>query len=148
MPAMTIYIKLAIAVLIFLAGLATGIKFESGEVAKLKAQYAAAQLADEREARNTVSRRSRNVQEAQNAAAKSAQSARAAASAARAESRSLRDDISAAHDAASQSLAACNQHSAAVGRLFDQCAGDYQGMAETAQGHAVDVRMLLDAWPK
>ena len=79
---MTIYIKLALVAIIFLAGLATGIKFESGEVAKLKAQYAAAQLTDEREARNTESKRSRNVQEAQNAAAISAQSARAAAAAA------------------------------------------------------------------
>lgn len=145
---MTIYIKLAIAALIFLAGLATGIKFESGEVAKLKAQYAAAQLADEREARNTESRRSRNVQEAQNAAAKSAQSARAAASAARAESRSLRDDISAAHDAASQSLTACNQYFATAAGLLDHCSTRYSSMAETAQGHALDVRMLLDAWPK
>ena len=145
---MTIYIKLAIAAIIFLAGLATGIKFEAGEVAKLKAQYAAAQLTDEREARNTESLRSRNVQEAQNAAAKNTQLARAAAVSARHESRGLRDDLSAAHEAASQSLAACNQHSATVGRLFDQCGAAYTGMAETAQGHALDVRMLLDAWPK
>ena len=145
---MTIYIKLAIAAIIFLAGLATGIKFEAGEVAKLKAQYAAAQLTDEREARNTESLRSRNVQEAQNAAAKNTQLARAAAVSARHESRGLRDDLSAAHEAASQSLAACNQHSTTVGRLLDQCAGEYQSMAETAQGHANDVSLLLSAWPK
>ena len=145
---MTIPIQLVIALAIFLAGLAAGIKFESGEVARLKSQYAAAQLTDEREARATESRRSLNVQEAQNAAALSAQKSRTAAAAARAESRSLRDDLSAAHEAASQSLAACNQHSATVGRLFDQCAGRYQGMAETAQGHANDVRLLQEAWPE
>ena len=145
---MTLYIQAAIAAIIFLAGLAAGIKFESGEVAKLKNQYATAALTDEREARATESKRSRNVQEAQNAAAISAQSARATATAARAESRGLRDDLAAAHDAASQSLAACNQHSAAVDRLFDQCSGTYQELAETAQGHANDVRMLIQAWPE
>ena len=145
---MTLYIKLAIAAIIFLAGLTTGIKFESGEVAKLKNQYATAALTDERDARNTESRRSRNVQEAQNAAAISAQSARAAAAAARTESRGLRDDLAAARLAAGESLAACNQHADTVGRLFDQCSGAYQELAETAQGHANDVRMLIQAWPK
>jgi preprotein translocase subunit SecF len=145
---MTIYIQAALALIFFAAGLATGIKFESGEVAKLKAQYAAAALTDEREARATESRRSTNVQEAQNAAAKSAQSARAAAAAARTESRGLRDDLAAARLAAGESPAACDQHADTVGRLFDQCSGAYQELAETAQGHANDVKMLIQAWPK
>lgn len=145
---MTIYIKLALVAIIFLAGLATGIKFESGEVAKLKAQYAAAQLTDEREARNTESKRSRNVQEAQNAAAISAQSARAAAAAARTESRSLRDDLAAAREAASQSLASCNRYFATAAGLLDHCSTRYSELAETAQGHANDVKMLLKAWPE
>lgn len=145
---MTIYIKLAIAAIIFLAGLATGIKFEAGEIAKMKAAQQAALVVAVEEARTQEQARFKGVQDAQAAAAKQAQVSKRAADAARSESRSLRGDLSAAHEAASQSLAACNQHSATVDRLFDQCAGDYQGMAETAQGHADDVRLLLKAWPE
>ncbi len=145
---MTIYIKLAIAALIFVAGLAAGIKFEAGEIAKLRLAQSAALISAAEDARTQEQTRFKGVQDAQATASKAAQSARAAANAARAESRGLRDDLSAAHEAASQSLAACNQHSATVGRLFDQCGAAYTGMAETAQGHALDVRMLLDAWPE
>ncbi len=42
----------------------------------------------------------------------------------------------------------CNQYAAAVSGLFDQCAGDFGAMAERAQGHADDVKLLQDAWPK
>lgn len=145
---MTLYIKLAIAAIIFLAGLATGIKFESGEIAKMKAAQQAALVVAVEEARTQEQARFKGVQDAQAAAAKQAQVSKRAADAARSESRSLRDDLDAAREAASQSLAACNQHSTTVGRLLDQCAGEYQGMAETAQGHANDVSLLLNAWPK
>lgn len=145
---MTLYIKLAIAAIIFLAGLATGIKFESGEIAKMKAAQQAALVVAVEEARTQEQARFKGVQDAQAAAAKQAQVSKRAADAARSESRSLRDDLDAAREAASQSLAACNQHSTTVGRLLDQCAGEYQSMAETAQGHANDVSLLLSAWPK
>lgn len=145
---MSLAIQAVVASLVFVAGLATGIKFESGEVAKLRLAHSTALVAAVEGARAQEQARFTKVQEAQNVAAKSAQSARAAAVSARAESRSLRDDLAAARQAADQSLSACAANGATVDRLFDQCAGRYQGMAEAAQGHANDVRLLLDAWPK
>ena len=145
---MTLYIKLAIAAIIFLAGLATGIKFESGEIAKMKAAQQAALVVAVEEARTQEQARFKGVQDAQAAAAKQAQVSKRAADAARSESRSLRDDLDAAREAASQSLAACNRYFATAAGLLDHCSTRYSSMAETAQGHALDVRMLLDAWPK
>ena len=118
------------------------------QIASIKAAQSAALAGATAAARAQEQTRFKGVQDAQVTAAKNAQSARTAAAAARAESRSLRDDIAAAERLSSQSLAACNQHAAAVGRLLDQCAGDYQEMAGVCQGHANDVRLLLDAAPK
>lgn len=43
--------------------------------------------------------------------------------------------------------AACTEYAAAVGGLLDQCGRAYQELAEQADGHASDVRVMLDAWP-
>ncbi len=145
---MTLAIQLAVAIGIFLAGLAAGIKFESGEVAKMEAANAKALVSAVEGARTQERAAAKGIQDAHATAIKSAQASKVAAAAARTESRSLRDDLAAARAAASQSLAACNQHAATVDRLFDQCGERYTGMAETAQGHARDVRLLLDSWVK
>lgn len=39
------------------------------------------------------------------------------------------------------------EYAATVGGLLDHCQRDYQEMGSTAQGHANDVRTLLNAWP-
>jgi preprotein translocase subunit SecF len=145
---MSLAIQLVIALAVFLGGFAAGVKFESGEVAKLEAAQAQALIAGIEGARTQERAYYKGVQNAQVIASKSAQVSKVAATAARAESRSLRDDLAAARTAASQSLAACNQHALTVDRLFDQCGERYTGMAETAQGHARDVKLLLDAWPQ
>ena len=143
-----IWIQVAVAIGVFLAGLATGIKYESSEVFKLKLAQQTALVSAIEGARTQERARFKGVQDAQVAAAKAAQVSKRAADTARAESRSLRDDLTAAQRLSSDSLAACNQYSTTVGGLLDNCGERYSGMAATAQNHANDVKTLLDAWPK
>lgn len=37
---------------------------------------------------------------------------------------------------------------AACGKLLDACAAEYRSVGEGAQGHAIDVETLIQAWPK
>ena len=145
---MTLYIEAVLAAIIFALGLAVGIKYESGEVHKMEAAQATALVAAVEGARTQEQARFKGVQDAQAAAAKQAQVSKRAADAARTESRGLRDDVAAAERLSSESLAACAQHSATVGRLLDLCSTERGAVAETAQGHANDVKTLLEAWPK
>lgn len=39
------------------------------------------------------------------------------------------------------------EYAAVANRLLDNCQQEYQELGSTAQGHANDVRTLLDAWP-
>ena len=77
-------------------------------------------------------------------------SARSAAAAARTESDGLRAQaLSAAHRIADLATpdATIREYATVANGLLDQCQRDYQDMAGKAQGHANDVRTLLDAWP-
>ena len=148
MGAGVIWIQLAIAGIVFVAGLAAGIKYESGEVYKLQAAQQTALVAAIEGARTQEQARFSTVQKAQNDAAKRNQASRASAVVARTTGDGLRDDNAAALRASRDSLAACNQYSATVSGLFDQCQGDFGAMAERAQGHSSDVTTLLDSWPR
>ena len=118
------------------------------QIAALKTAQAEAVNTATREARATESRRYQGVQDAQVKSAQRAAQARRASDAARTSGDGLRDDLAAGLRASEESAAACHQHAATVSRLLDQCQQDYRGMASTAQGHAGDVMLLLEAWPK
>ena len=118
------------------------------QIAALKSAQAEAVNTATREARATESRRYQGVQDAQVKSAQRAAQARRASDAARTSGDGLRDDLAAGLRASEESAAACHQHAATVSRLLDQCQQDYRGMASTAQGHAGDVMLLLEAWPK
>jgi membrane protein involved in colicin uptake len=75
--------------------------------------------------------------------------ARADNAAAAAAADRLRNDIAAMrarHRAAV--TAACPLPVPAVGDLLGECAEAYRGMAAKADGHAGDVRTLIEGWPK
>ena len=118
------------------------------QIAALKTAQAEAVNTATREARATESRRYQEIQNAQAKSAQRAADARRASDAARTAGDWLRDDIAAGLRSSEESAAACHQHAATVSRLLDQCQQDYRGMASTAQGHAGDVMLLLEAWPK
>ena len=118
------------------------------QIAALKTAQAEAVNTATREARAQESRRYQEIQNAQAKSAQRAADARRASDAARTAGDGLRDDIAAGLRASEESAAACHQHAASVSRLLSQCEADYRGMATAAQGHAGDVMLLLDAWPK
>lgn len=43
---------------------------------------------------------------------------------------------------------ACADYGTAVSGLLDQCATAHQELARSCDGHASDVRLMLDAWPQ
>ena len=120
----------------------------TGQIAAIQAAQLEAVNTATREARATESRRFQEIQNAQAKSAQRAADARRASDAARTAGDGLRDDIAAGLRASEESAAACHQHAASVSRLLSQCEADYRGMATAAQGHAGDVMLLLDAWPK
>ena len=120
----------------------------TGQIATIKAAQQEAVNAATREARAQESARYQEIQNAQAKSAQRAADARRASDAARTAGDGLRDDIAAGLRASEESAAACHQHAASVSRLLSQCEADYRGMATAAQGHAGDVMLLLDAWPK
>lgn len=120
----------------------------TGQINEMKAAQQQAVADATREARATESRRYQEIHDAQVKSVQRAVQSRRAADAARTSGDGLRDDIAAGLRASEESAAACHQHAAAVSRLFGQCEADYRGMATAAQGHAADVMLLLEAWPR
>lgn len=89
------------------------------------------------------------VIEAQNAAIERNKKNQAAIAAARAESDSLRGDLAATRAKLSSASAdAVRNYAATVSDILGECARDYQSMAEKADGHAGDVMLLQEAWPR
>jgi hypothetical protein len=89
------------------------------------------------------------VIEAQNAAQERNKENQVAIAAARAQSDSLRDQLAATRTKLSTASAdAVRQYAATVSDILSDCAAKYQSMAEAADGHAGDVMLLQEAWPK
>lgn len=145
---MALYTHIA-AALIGAAVAATGAwKLQDWRLGSQINELRAARALDTAEARRFEAARNRNVIEAQNAAQKRAQVATAAAASASAAAGGLRDDLAAARAASQQPAAPGDQYAAAVSGLLAECGDALAGMARKAQGHAGDVKLLLDAWPK
>ena len=103
----------------------------------------------EKSARETENRLSRKITEAQNAATEREKTLRLERDTARAAARSLRDTTTARRDELPGNAAdACRATADAALSVLGECADQYQRMAETADGHAGDVRMMEEAWPK
>lgn len=113
-----------------------------------QAEYNAAVAAAVERARAVELERINKVQEAQNAAAKRAQAARRDADSARTELDRLRQHVASTAASAGDAPAASPDRAAAHGELLVQCSAAYQDLARVADGHANDVRTLIEAWPK
>ena len=74
--------------------------------------------------------------------------AAAAATAARAADRLRGDVASLRASIAAASRPTVDQYAATAGELLGACAAEYQWMAEQADKHLVNERLLIDAWPK
>ena len=109
---------------------------------------AEAQTSAVEQAQEVERERYRQLQLAEQAARTREQRHRDAAAAARAESDGLRDDITRIRSELSRRTdAAVREYAATAGELLGECSERYQRMADTAQRHADDVKLLLDSWP-
>lgn len=91
----------------------------------------------------------RKYQKALNAAQTRQTILRADADSARAESDRLREQSAgAARRIAAAPPAAVAEYATAATELLNQCQRSYQGLAAAADGHASDVRTLIEAWPR
>lgn len=73
----------------------------------------------------------------------------AAADAARAAADGLRRDLAGMPGRiAAATREAVDQYAATAAEVLGACTAEYQYMAEQADGHAADVRLMQDAWPK
>ena len=114
---------------------------------------AVAEIATERTASETAARAAEKVnntkyQEALNAARTREVLLRTEIDSLRRASDELREQNTyAARQLASAPPAAILEYAAAVGAVFDDCRAKYASVAAAADGHASDVRTLIDAWP-
>lgn len=150
----------AILVLLAIGGLVFGtVRWYEHIVAKSYKQGVDAQAAvciaaenkELRAAQDRLKAMTEKYEEAQNAAVEREKVLQATVFAAAAASDQLRDTIHKARGRMQSSNATCpalRLSGLAFSSVFEDCAGKYRGMAETADRHAADVRKLIDAWPR
>ena len=121
----------------------------TGQIARIQSEQAEA-VADARQAAiNEATRLQAQKDQALHEAAQQAQRNAAAAAAARRESDGLRVELTEARlRMSSSTCASVRDHAAALSGVFDQCVGRLEGVARQADGHALDARTLMQAWPK
>lgn len=103
----------------------------------------------DKQAREDERTLAKKVQEAQNAATEREKTLRAERDTAVSAARSLRHTIAARRDELPGNTAdACRTTADAALAILGECADTYQRVAEAADGHASDVRMMQEAWPK
>lgn len=155
--ALTLKAKLAIAaaVVAVSSGVSFGAawKYQGGrwqaEVAALKATHAYALKAQSDQALADYQRMEKQKDGAIQESKQAAEANRAAAAAAKRTADGLRkrlDQVPSLITTATES--ALREYAATSSELLGSCTAEYQRMADTAQRHATDVRLLLDAWPR
>lgn len=118
------------------------------ELGEIRLEQSTAALQAQTQARAAEQSINRKYQEALNAAQTRQATLRADADSARAESDRLREQSAdAARRIAAAPPAAVAEYATAVGELLTDCSRRYQELGAKADGHAADVRTLIDAWP-
>ena len=130
------------------AGFAVAWQLQAHQIVKQELNHAQERISQQRIARATIERTSNAVITAQNAAATRVAVLRKQSAAVRVSADGLRDDLDATMRAAASTIDACNQHSATVSQLLIESATVNRELAQACDGHASDVRTLVEAWPK
>lgn len=119
------------------------------ELGEIRLEHSTAELRAQTQARAAEQSITRRYQEALNAAQTRQITLRADADSARAESDRLREQSAdAARRIAAAPAPAVAEYASAVGELLADCSRRYQELGAKADGHAADVRTLIDAWPE
>lgn len=144
-----IYAHIAAAIVAALCAWAFQANRYAAEIAEIRLDQAIARgdaIATARAAETTFNRR---IEEARNAATVREIALRRDATAARAESDGLRGQLAdAARRIAEAPEPAVREYAAMVSELFGECSRRYTALAGQADGHASDVRTLMEAWPR
>lgn len=145
----TLIASLAAAVL----GLATGWKVNGwrlqSQIDGMVAKHTEALANANADALAKYAAMERRKQEALDESNKLAQRNAAAARAAGLERDRLRDQVAAATARLSTSTCpSVRDYSATLSFVLGECAAEIEGLAKTTDGHALDVRTLINAWPR
>lgn len=117
----------------------------AGEVARMSTEYAASL----KRAREQSDLLQQTKDEALNAQAQRIQVLQATARTANAQSDRLRTQLAeAARRMPNAPVETLAEYANTVSELFADCQRAYQDVAEKADGHASDVQLMSDAWPK
>ena len=120
-----------------------------GQIAALQSQHAVAHARAQADARAAQLTIDTTYQEALNAARTREVALRRERDAARTESDGLRQQSAdAARRLAGAPPAAVLEYATTAGELLTDCGRSYQELAGQADGHAADVRTLIEAWPR
>ena len=140
--------QLIAAVVVALAGFGSAWQIQTWRYGAREAAYEQQKLADQQRAAAAALRQSEAVIAAQSAAAARVATMRRDADGARAALLGLSDATEQAMRSAETSHAACLVAADAERVVLGQCSESYRSLAEVADGHAGDVKTLMDAWPR
>ena len=121
----------------------------SGQIAQLKQEHAEQNTRHAAATLRLYTEMERQKDEAIQAHAKLAAENRLAADAAKLAADGLRRDLARVPGRiAAATREAVNEYAATVSEVLGACTAEYQYMAEQADGHAADAKLMADAWPK
>jgi septal ring factor EnvC (AmiA/AmiB activator) len=144
-----LWIRAAILLAVFGAGWAVNGWRLGEKVASMQRDQAEATAAENETYRIKERANSKRLEDSRNEAAKRETTIRRDADGARNAADSLRDELAELRrNLPSLAADACRVRADTLAQLFDQCAGNYRGLAEKADRHASDVQTLMDGWPK
>lgn len=123
-------------------------QLQGHQILKLELGHTNERIAIERQARTTIERLSQQRDQAQASATARAIDLRHSADGARAELDGLQHATENTVRTASTNADACLERTAATAGLLNQCAREYQTLAERADRHVSDIKTLTDSWPK
>jgi len=119
------------------------------QIAGIKAQHATALASANQKALDDTIKMQRAKDEAIKAAEQRAKTQAANAANARADADRLRAQLDGVPARlASATDGAVREYASAASVVFARCVGAYQELAGVADGHAADVRLMQEAWPK
>ena len=130
------------------AGFGLAWRLQSATINEMELQSAQTRIAAGIVARQAIDRATSNVIQAQNAATDRMVVLHRDAYLARSGLDGLRTSTDSAMRAAATSLDACNTNATTLSVIQSQCTGQLQALASSCDGHASDVKLLQDAWPK
>lgn len=158
---MTKFVEFVVVAVVFALSLAMGSAYKGKReteqaLAQTRAEFAAYKLEVERKHAAALAKALSDHQaqekikdEAIKRAEERAAAAEARAVALRRQSVSLRDDLAAANARLSiAGVDALREYAAAANAVLGDCQAEYAAMAEKAEGHAADVRLLKESWPQ